>query len=49
VAVPLGLRLRSLSLLGILSVLIGLLVAAALASAIGFTVQALLHAVGNGP
>ena len=42
------LRLRSTMFLAVLSVLIGAVVAAVLASAIGFGVQALLHAVGNG-
>ena len=42
------LRLRSTLWLAVLSVLIGAVVAAVLASAIGFGVQALLHAVGGG-
>ncbi len=49
VAVPIWLRVRSLWLLGLISVVIGLLVAAVLATAIGLAVQALTHAVGNGP
>jgi ABC-type Co2+ transport system permease subunit len=40
--------LRSTLWLAVLSVLIGAVVAAVLASAIGFGVQALLHAVGGG-
>jgi hypothetical protein len=49
VAVPVWLRLRSLGLLGVISVVIGLLAAAVLATAIGLAVHALTHAVGNGP
>ncbi|MGH9105741.1 MAG: hypothetical protein ACRDZX_07880 [Acidimicrobiales bacterium] len=44
-----GLRARSAFVLVLLSVVLGALVATALAAGIGFAVQALLHAVRSGP
>jgi hypothetical protein len=46
-SVPAFRRARSAVVLVVLSALLGLVLAAALATGIGFVVQALLHAVGS--